>query len=36
MIYGGFCFKVDELVDEVKTVKEGLRRRGFIPVGVAV
>ena len=36
MIYGGFCFKVDELADEVKAVKEGLRRRGFIPVEVAV
>ena len=36
MIYGGFCFKVDELADEVKAVKEGLQRRGFIPVEVAV
>ena len=36
MLYGGFCFNFDELADEMKAVKEGLQRRGFIRVEVAV
>ena len=36
MLYGGFCFNFDELTDEMKAIKEGLQRRGFIPVEVAV
>ena len=36
MLYGGFCFNFTELADEMKAVKEGLQRRGFIPVEVAV
>ena len=36
MLYGGFCFNFDELADEMKAIKQGLQRRGFIPVEVAV
>ena len=36
MLYGGFCFNFDELADEMKAIKEGLQRRGFISVKVAV
>ena len=36
MLYGGFCFNFDELADEMKAIKEGLQRRGFIPVEVAI
>ena len=36
MLYGGFCFNFTELADEMKAIKEGLQRRGFIPVEVAV
>ena len=30
MLYGGFCFNFTELADEMKAVREGLQRRGFI------
>ena len=30
MLYGGFCFNFDELANEMKAVREGLIRRGFI------
>ena len=30
MLYGGFCFNFTELTDEMKAVKEGLQRRGFV------
>ena len=30
MLYGGFCFNFTELEDEIKAVREGLQRRGFI------
>ena len=30
MLYGGFCFSFQELSDDIKAVKQGLQRRGFI------
>ena len=30
MLYGGFCFSFKEISDDIKAVKQGLQRRGFI------
>ena len=34
MLYGGFCFDFTELADEMKAIKQGLQRRGFVEVAV--
>ena len=36
MLYGGICFSLSELEDDLKAVRTRLENRGFIPAIVAV